>query len=134
LYTLSIYVFFSGNKEKFFVIDLWDGGSFCCEFTVQSRNIVGKYTSFNDWFQRAYYSSSWEFRFLSVNSIIEKIKEIGKRIKMLFGRFYIKNYRANYNSYFPLKLFLYMPLEQLFLMKFVLSQNPITRCKFETDE
>jgi len=23
---------------------------------------------------------------------------------MPFGRFYIKNYRANYNSYFPLKV------------------------------
>ena len=23
---------------------------------------------------------------------------------MLFGRFYIKNYHANYNSYFPLKV------------------------------
>ena len=132
MYTLSIYVFFQEIKTIFLLSIFWDRG---CEFAVQSGNIVGEYISFNNWFQPPYYSSSWEFRFLSVNSIIEKIKEMREeRIKMLFGRFYIKNYRANYNSYFPLKLFLYMPLEQLFLMKFVLSQNPITRCKFETDE
>ena len=27
-----------------------------------------------------------------------------KWMKMVFGRFYIKNYHANYNSYFPLKV------------------------------
>ena len=25
-------------------------------------------------------------------------------VKMFFGRLYIKNYHANYNSYFPLKV------------------------------
>jgi len=62
---------------------------------------------------------------------------------MLFGRFYIKNYRAYYNSYFPLKvkrpfngknIFIHeqrLPLELEFLMKF---QNPITQRKFKSDE
>ena len=30
------------------------------------------------------------------------MKEEG--IKMIFGRFYIRNYNDNYNSYFPLKV------------------------------
>ena len=56
-------------------------------------------------------------------------------MKILFGRFYIKNYHANYNSYFPLKvkglsgknILIHarrLPLELVFLMKFV--QNSIT--------
>ena len=37
--------------------------------------------------------------------IIGKIKDVKEEwIKMLFGMFYIKNYHANYNSYFPLKV------------------------------
>ena len=68
-----------------------------------------------------------------------------KLIKMPFGSSYIKNYHANYNSYFPLKaiglsrknIFIHeqrLSLELVFLMKFVLSQNPITVRKFKTDE
>ena len=64
---------------------------------------------------------------------------------MLFCRVYIKNYLANYNSYFPLKVkglilekYLYTCtetlLELVFLINFVLSQNPITQRKFKTDE
>ena len=37
--------------------------------------------------------------------IIKKIKDMKEDwMKMLFGRFYIKNYHANYNSYFPLEV------------------------------
>ena len=53
---------------------------------------------------------------------------------------YIKNNHANYKSYFPLEvkgltgknIFIHaqrLPLELVFLMKFVLSQNPITQRK-----
>ena len=66
-------------------------------------------------------------------------------MKLLFSRFYSKNCHANYNPYFPLKvkgltgknIFTYakrLPLELVFLMKFFLSQNPITQRKFKTDE
>ena len=66
-------------------------------------------------------------------------------MKMLFGRFYIKNYHANYNSYFPQKvkgltgknIFIHaqrLPLKLVFLMKFDLCQNPITQRKFKTDD
>ena len=59
---------------------------------------------------------------------------------MRFGRFYIKNYHANYNSYFPLKIKgltgknihpQRLPLELVFLMKYL--QNLITQCKYKTD-
>ena len=99
MYTLSIYVFFSGNKEKFFVIDLWDGGSFCCEFTVQSRNIVGKYTSFNDWFQRTYYLSSWEFRFLAVNN---SVVNVDTGLTWWFAAIREKSLRKNF-AFFAIK-------------------------------
>jgi len=78
--------------------------------------------------------------------IIGKIKDMKEEWKkMLFCRVYIKNYLANYNSYFPLKVkglilekYLYTCtetlLELVFLINFVLSQNPITQRKFKTDE
>ena len=67
---------------------------------------------------------------------------------MLLCRFYIKNYYANYNSYFPVEvkgltgrnMFIQYTCSEtafgaiVFLMNFVLSQNPITQCKFKTDE
>ena len=56
-------------------------------------------------------------------------------MKMLFSRFYIENYHANDNWYFPLKIksitgifFVFMYRDGLwkivFLIKFILSQNP----------
>ena len=62
---------------------------------------------------------------------------------MPFGKFYIKNYHANYNSYFPLKvkgltgknIFINsqrLPLDLVFLME-VISQNPIAQRKFKTE-
>ena len=60
---------------------------------------------------------------------------------MLFGRFYIKNYHTNYNSYFPLEVKgltgknICIHAETAFgAIVFLLSQNPITQCKFKTDE
>ena len=68
--------------------------------------------------------------------IIKKIKDMKEEwMKELFGRFYIKNYHANFNSYFALKvkgltgknIFIHaqrLPLELVFLMKFVKIQTP----------
>jgi len=58
-------------------------------------------------------------------------------MKMLFGKFYIKNYHANYDSYFPLKVKSFtgknifkhsqrLSVEPVILMRFVLNENPIT--------
>jgi len=67
-------------------------------------------------------------------------------MKMLFGRFKINNYHANYKSYFPLKgnglilekKYFHISTETTFgasvSQEICPKSNPITQCRFKTYE